>query len=207
MHRGMTRGPATLIGVAIAGALLWGATQVAGSGLGRYWAVVVLFALSGLVLALSQLLGGWTKWGWPRFSLNVFLIGFLPTLVVVGWILCYAQPDANWVQRHFHTWSGDLGIAGVVYGLASSAVWGALAFGLGLVLGFVFDTSGPRTAAAPPAPAARPARPAREPAAHGDETAATRVERRDDTAETRVNRPAETATTREQGPAESGPGP
>lgn len=179
--------------------------QVHGSGLGRYWGFVVLLALAGLVLALSQLFGGWTKGGWPRFSLSVFLIGFLPTLIVVGWILCYAQPDANWVQRHLHSWSGDLGIAGFVYGLATSAVLGALAFGLGLVFGFVFDTSGPpaqplerdRATEVPPVPAA---------AVPEQETAATRVETRDDTAETRVDRPTETGGAPERR-REPGPGP
>ncbi len=51
-------------------------------------------------MALSQLFGGWTKWGWPRISVGVLLIGFLPVLVVGGWVLLAGQPDANWFQRH-----------------------------------------------------------------------------------------------------------
>ncbi len=67
-------------------------------------------------MALSQLFGGWTKWGWPRISVGVFLIGFLPTLVAAGWVLLSGQPDANWFQRHVTSWSGDISIDGLVGG-------------------------------------------------------------------------------------------
>ena len=65
---GLTRGTMTLIGVAAAGALLWLASQVEADANGDYWARMALLAGAGLVMALSQLLGGWTKWGWPRLS-------------------------------------------------------------------------------------------------------------------------------------------
>ncbi len=82
---GLTRATLTLIGVAVAGLLVWFATQVipdepSSASRGEYWAAMGLVAAAGLVIALSQLLGGWTKWGWPRISGNVFLLGFLPTL-------------------------------------------------------------------------------------------------------------------------------
>ena len=44
------------------------------------------------MIALSQLLGGWTKWGWPQVSGKVFLVGFLPTLIAGGWILAAQEP-------------------------------------------------------------------------------------------------------------------
>ena len=77
---GLTRATLTLIGAAAAGALLWLATtalpaNVSDASLGGYWAAFGLVALGGLVMALSQLLGGWTKWGWPRVSSHVFLVG------------------------------------------------------------------------------------------------------------------------------------
>ena len=91
-------------------------------------------------MALSQILGGWTKWGWPRFSLGVFMIGFLPVLVAGGWVLLARQP-ADWMNTS--NWSRDLGIYGAVADLGN--VLPAIAFGIGLVFGFSFDTAGPRS--------------------------------------------------------------
>ena len=74
--------------------------------------------LAGLVMALSQVLGGWTKWGWPRLSLNVFLFAFLPALIAGGWVLLYAQPGDGLLGGDVRDWSNDLGIDGVVDDLA-----------------------------------------------------------------------------------------
>jgi hypothetical protein len=93
-------------------------------------------------MAVSQLAGGWTKWGVPRVSAGVFLIAFLPVLVVAGWVLLAGQPDSNWFQRHVDSWSGSIAIDGPVHDLRS--VLAVLAFGLGLVFGLTFDTTGPR---------------------------------------------------------------
>jgi hypothetical protein len=139
---GTTRGVATLAGAAGAGALVWVATQIDRGSTGGYWAAMGILAGAGLTMALSQLFGGWTKWGTPRISAGVFLIGFLPVLVVAGWVLLAAQPDANWFQRHINSWSSSISIDGPVDDLGS--VIAVLAFGLGLVFGFTFDTSGPR---------------------------------------------------------------
>ncbi len=133
----------TLIGAAAAGFLVWLSVQFDGTTLGDYWSVVGLLAAAGLVVALSQLLGGWTKWGWPRLSGSVFVLGFLPVFVVVGWILLAYQPDRNWFSRHVASWSKDLHVVGVMSDLARSL--NLLAFGLGLIFGLVFDTTGPRT--------------------------------------------------------------
>ena len=89
---GVTRGIATLAGAAVAGVLLWFATQVGTESAGEYWATYGLIAAAGLTMALSQILGGWTKWGWPRLSLGVFLLGFLPVLLVGVWVLLARQP-------------------------------------------------------------------------------------------------------------------
>ena len=89
---GITRGISTLAGAAVAGVLLWFATQVGTQTTAEYWSTYGLIAAAGLTMALSQILGGWTKWGWPRFSLGVFLIGFLPVLVAGGWVLLARQP-------------------------------------------------------------------------------------------------------------------
>src|SRR5687768_5577451 len=136
---GITRGFATLIGAAVAGFLIWLAAQMGDGSAGEYWATYGLIAAAGLTMALSQILGGWTKWGWPRLSAGVFLLGFLPVLLVGGWVLLAAQP-----ADFFNTsnWSRDLGIDGVVGDLG--AVLGAIAFGIGLTLGLTFDTVGPQ---------------------------------------------------------------
>ena len=110
---GTVRGVATLVGAAIAGGLIWLSTQIGQSSTGGYWAAVGILAGAGLTMAVSQLAGGWTKWGVPRVSAGVFLIAFLPVLVVAGWVLLAGQPDSNWFQRHVDSWSGSIAIDGV----------------------------------------------------------------------------------------------
>jgi hypothetical protein len=154
---GLTRATLTLIGVAAAGVLLWLAAQIVGddpsdASAGEYWAAFGVVAAGGLVIALSQLLGGWTKWGWPRVSGKVFLLGFLPTVLVGGWMLAAQEPGNAWLGRHVRSWSDDLGIEGLVndIGLMIPAV----AFAIGLVFGLTFDTTGPRSARTKGVPAA-----------------------------------------------------
>ncbi len=136
---GATRGISTLVAAAVAGFLLWLATQTGAETAGEYWATYGLIAVAGLVFALSQLLGGWTKWGWPRLSLGVFLLGFLPVLVAGGWVLLARQP-----ADFFNTsnWSRDYGIYGLVADLGN--ILPAIAFAIGLTFGLMFDTTGPR---------------------------------------------------------------
>jgi hypothetical protein len=154
---GATRGIATLIAAAVAGFLLWLATQIGAETAGEYWATYAVIAGAGLVFALSQIAGGWTKWGRPRVSLGVFLLGFLPVLVAGGWLLLARQPD-----DFFNTsnWSRDLGIYGLVADLGN--VLPAIALAVGLTFGLIFDTTGPRREVAPAATPAR--RTARTPA-------------------------------------------
>lgn len=179
---GLTRGLTTLAAAAIAGFLIWLATQVNDSSNGGYWAVYGLIAGAGLVMALSQIAGGWTKWGWPRLSLNVFLIGFLPVLVAAGWVVIARQPDPNWFRDHITSWSSNIGILGLVRDLAEYV--GVLAFGIGLVFGFTFDTSGPAVARgtgrsrgrAAPVPAGRTATPTQDRPTAREEREAARTD-------------------------------
>jgi hypothetical protein len=151
---GVTRATLTLIGVAVAGFLLWLAAQVLPDNgfpsSGDHWAAVGLIAVAGLTMSLSQLLGGWTKWGWPRVSGSVFLLGFLPTLIAGGWILAASEPGNYWFGRQVRSWTNDLGIDGLVGDLTIMSP--AIAFGIGLVFGFTFDTTGPRIRKARPVP-------------------------------------------------------
>ena len=160
---GLTRGTITLLGAGVAGLLIWLATQVNEGTTGGYWSVYGLLAAAGLTMAFSQILGGWTKWGWPRLALNVFLIAFIPVLIAGGWVLLGAQPHGNWFRDHVQSWSDDLSIGGLVGDLSAYA--SVVGFGIGLVFGFTFDTSGPaaygpfgrrRRAAAIPAGGAAP---------------------------------------------------
>ncbi len=143
---GLTRGTITLIGAAAAGFLVWLAVHVTGDAVdtnGDFWVAVGLVAAAGLIVALSQLLGGWTKWGWPRVSGSVYMLAFLPVLVVAGWILASVEPDGNWLRRHVLSWSDDIGVGGLVSDLGR--LWPVLAFAIGLFFGLTFDTTGPRT--------------------------------------------------------------
>jgi hypothetical protein len=140
--RQLTRAVMTLLGAAAAGLLIWLATQVGDDTTGGYWAVYGLLAAAGLTMALSQLLGGWTKWGWPKISAAVFLLGFLPVLIVGGWLLVAHQPDGGSFRSDALNWANDAGIGGLFEDLREYLP--VVAFAIGLVFGFTFDTRGPR---------------------------------------------------------------
>jgi hypothetical protein len=145
--QGLTRGALTLFGIVVAGFLIWwGASALPSEGdasLGEFWWAAALIAAAGLMMALSQLLGGWTKWGWPRVSGNVFLLGFLPALIAGGWVVAAAEPGDHWLGSHVRDWSDDIGLESLVGDLTKA--WPAVAFGVGLAFGLMFDTTGPRT--------------------------------------------------------------
>lgn len=145
-----------LVGAAIAGFLLWLATQLEGTDVAGYWALMGLAAAAGLVLALSQLAGGWTKWGAPRVTGGAFLLGFLPALVVGGWVLLASQPEGAFMQATAADWADQLALSGTLEAL--SPVLPAVALALGLLFGYTLDTTGSRIVAAP-APANDTARP------------------------------------------------
>jgi hypothetical protein len=137
------RGLMTALGAGIAGALVWvAATQIDDATTSGYWYVYGLIAAAGLVLALSQLAGGWTRGGMPVFSPGAFLIGFIPVAIVVGWIAVGLEPHGNTARSHILSWSGDLGIRDVVNDFREYV--GVLVFGLGAILGFCFNTTGSR---------------------------------------------------------------
>src|SRR6266571_3972512 len=138
---GLTRATVTLIAAAIAGLLIWIATQIGDSSNGEYWATYGVIAAAGLAMALSQLLGGWTKWGVPRVSISVFLSAFIPVAIAVLWIVIFHQPHHGLGRNHIRKWSNDIGIDGIVKDFKEYVA--VLSFGLGLVFGFTFDTAGP----------------------------------------------------------------
>jgi hypothetical protein len=147
---GLTRATTTLLAAGVAGLLVWIATQISNDNLGGYWAQIGLVAGAGLVMALSQLLGGWTKWGVPRVSVPVFLTAFVPVAIVSLWIIISGEPSSTWINNHVVEWTRDIHVFGLVNDLQSYVP--VLAFGTGLVFGFSFDTTGPRRhVEAPPA--------------------------------------------------------
>ncbi len=139
----VVRGLTTLLGVAAAGFLVWLATQFDLGSTGDYWAAMGILAGAGACLGISQLLGGWTKWGAPTISPGVFFLAFLPTLVAVGGILVATRPTDTGEGDRVAGWIRDLGLGGVAEDLI--LFQGVLAFGLGIVFAFTFDTRGPRT--------------------------------------------------------------
>ena len=140
---GIVRALCTLAGVAGAGFLLWLASTFDQTTSGDYWPVVGLIAAAGLVLGLSQLIGGWTKWGIPTMSPTMLLLAWLPTAVVGTWVLLATQPDGGWQKGRFVDWTDSIGVNGLVSGLGE--FWPAIPLAIGLVLAFCFDTTGPRT--------------------------------------------------------------
>ncbi len=138
----VVRGLTTLIGVAAAGFLVWLATQFDLGTTGEYWSAMAILAGAGVCLGLSQLIGGWTKWGAPTISPGVFLLAFLPTLIAVGGILVATRPTGTEEGEDVAGWIQDIGLGGIAEDLI--LFQGVLAFGLGIVFAFMFDTRGPR---------------------------------------------------------------
>src|SRR5437763_15784927 len=153
-HHGPTRAIGTLLAAAVAGLLAWTTTTIGDRSTGGYWAVYGILAGAGLVMALSQLLGGWTKRGKPTFSSSVFLLAFVPTAIAVGWILLFHQPHSTLWRGHVVNWSGNIGVDGFVKDMGGDLLT-MLSFGLGLVFGFCFDTTPVLRRTAAPATARR----------------------------------------------------
>ena len=132
-----TRGLTLAVAAGLAGLLLWSATLVGQQTTARFWEEMGIVAGAGLVIALSQVLGGWTKGLQLRLSPGTFLLGFVPVLVAAGWILLATQPGSGWHEGTMVSWSHDIGLMGLVHSLG---LWhGVLAFGFGLVLGSCLD--------------------------------------------------------------------
>jgi hypothetical protein len=138
----LVRGLFTLLGVVAAGFLIWLATLFNLDSTGEFWAAMGLLAAAGFVLGFSQLLGGWTKWGLPVVSPGVFLLGFLPALILGGGVLLATRDTGQGTRDTVSGWAQDLGIEGFVQDM--SLFQGAIALAIGLVFSFVFDTAGPR---------------------------------------------------------------
>ncbi len=138
----VVRGLTTLLGVAAAGLLVWVASTFDLGSTGEYWAAMGILVGAGVCLGLSQLLGGWTKWGAPTISRGVFFLAFLPTLVAVGGILVATRPTDTEEGDQVAGWIRDVGLGGLAGDLI--VFQGVLAFALGIVFAFTFDTRGPR---------------------------------------------------------------
>src|SRR6266480_1612085 len=138
---GLTRATTTMVFSAAAGLLIWLATQIGNDHVGGYWARVGLVAGAGLLMAVSQLVGGWTKWGWPRLSMPVLVTAFIPVAIVSLWIILAGEPGSGWFHNHVLAWSRDVHVSGLVTDFLYYIP--VLAFGTGLVFGFSFDTTGP----------------------------------------------------------------
>jgi len=133
-----TRGLMTAIAAGAAGLLLWLATQVGEQTTLRFWGSMGIVAGAGLIVALAQAVGGWTKGLRLRVSPGTLALGFVPALVVAGWVLMATQPGTGRLEGRITSWSSSLGVLDVVHDVG---LWhGVLAFGLGLVLGLSLDT-------------------------------------------------------------------
>ena len=131
----MTRALSTLIGAALAGGLIWVAAQVDRTTTGGYWAEIGILAGAGLAIALARLPDVGVRTLVP--SLPTFGLAFLPALVAAGWLVVSSQPHGNTVRGHVLSWSSDIGVMRVVRDVAPYAI--VLAFGLGVLLGLVFE--------------------------------------------------------------------
>jgi len=142
-----------LLGIGVAGLLIWVATRVGTQVTWRYWAALGLLAGAGLAFALTQR----TAYGaWTEVTPLGFLLAFVVAVICVGWIAAFGQPHGNWFRSHASSWSHDLGIRGFVDHMKIYV--SVMAFGLGALV-----ASAPGAIGAPPrAPAG--AAPAEQPA-------------------------------------------
>src|SRR5215831_18529298 len=132
-----SRGLTLAFAAGLAGLALWGASQVGTQTTGRFWLSMVIVGAAGLLIALANHVGTWTKGLRLRMSPSTFALAFLPVLICVGWILIATQPGHGWEEGRLASWSNSIGILGVVH---SIGLWhGVLAFAFGLMLGLSLD--------------------------------------------------------------------
>jgi hypothetical protein len=145
-----SRGLTLAFAAALAGLGLWGASQIGTQTTGRFWIAMAVVGGAGLLLALANHVGTWTKGLRLRMSPSTFVLAFLPVLVCVGWTLIATQPGHGWQEGRLDSWSSSIGIMGVVH---SIGLWhGVLAFAFGLMLGLSLDgVPAPATEVAPAA--------------------------------------------------------
>jgi hypothetical protein len=134
---GSVRALMTLAAAGVAGFLLWLAAQFDLGTTGGYWAAFGIVAGCGLLLGLVALRG------YDGNPAAMLVLAFLPVLVCSGWVLLYAQPEANWFRNHVRAWSGDIGIGDVTSDVSTFV--GVLAFGIGLVLAYTLEPARRRT--------------------------------------------------------------
>ena len=118
-----------LLGIGVAGFLIWLATRVGPETTWRYWAVLGILAGAGLAFALTQR----TAYGaWSEVTPLGFALAFVVALVCAGWIAFVGQPGPNWSRDHFTSWSHDIGILAFVESMTRYV--DVMAFGFGALL-------------------------------------------------------------------------
>ena len=100
-----SRGLTLLVAAALAGLALWGAAEVGTQTRGDFWIAMAIVGAAGLLLALANHVGTWTKGLRLRLSPSTFTLAFLPVLVCVGWILIAGQPGNGWQVGRIDSWS------------------------------------------------------------------------------------------------------
>jgi hypothetical protein len=129
-----------LVGVAVAGLLIWAAAQIDADTRGGYWATIGILAAAGIVFSLARLAR--VRSGAPvQPSVPGFVLGFLPALIAAGWVMLANQPGDGWLESHIRDWSRDISIGGIVSDLGVYVP--VVAFGLGTLLGFVLMRPAP----------------------------------------------------------------
>jgi hypothetical protein len=169
---GVRKGMVLIAGAAGAGVLIWLAGRETGNTIdtaGDYWGAVGALALAGLALASLQFLARVGRGSAPALSPTAILLGFVPALIVAGFVILFAQPAGGWLAGDTRSFAADIGVDGVAADMAQ--LWPVLPFLLGVLLGLTLDAV-PRPAPAtrqPPVPVAaggdgRPRQPVRQPA-------------------------------------------
>ena len=105
-----SRGLTLAFAAALAGLGLWGATQVGTQTTERFWIAMAIVGAAGLLIALANHVGTWTKGLRMRVSPTTFVLAFLPVLICVGWVLIASQPGNGWQEGRIHSWSDTIGI-------------------------------------------------------------------------------------------------
>src|SRR6201984_3734944 len=98
-----SRGLTLALAAALAGLGLWGAAQVGTQTTGRFWLAMAIVAGAGLLIALANHVGTWTKGLTLRMSPGTFALAFLPVLICVGWVLLANQPGRGWQGGRMHS--------------------------------------------------------------------------------------------------------